>query len=93
MQEHMEMKTVSIGIAALVLLGTTNQTTAQTPTPAERITVNSLLNQGYDLAGTISTASGGPGLFLRKGARLYFCFVSETPQSATVTTRYCKPIE
>jgi hypothetical protein len=88
------MKAVSIGIAGLVLLGTTHQTTAQTtPAPAERVTVSSLINQGYDLVSTIAPASGGSGLFLRKGTRLYFCFVSETPQSATVMTRYCKPVE
>ena len=88
------MKAVSIGIAGLVLLGTTHHTTAQTAaTPAERITVSSLTSQGYDLAGTIQSPSGMAGLFLRKGAQLYLCFVSETPQSRAVTTRYCKPIE
>ena len=88
------MKTSSLAIAGLVLIGTVHPTTAQTAVaPAERITVSSLINQGYDLAGTISSASGAPGLFLRKGARLYLCFVAETPQSQTVTTQYCKPIE
>jgi hypothetical protein len=85
------MKTLLIASAGLVLLGTTHQTTAQTP--AEPVTVSSLMNQGYDLAGTIATTSGMPGLFLRKGARLYVCFVTETPQSLTVKTQYCKPVE
>jgi hypothetical protein len=50
------MKAVSIGIAGFVLLGTTHHTTAQSAaTPAERITVGSLINQGYDLAGTTAT--------------------------------------
>jgi len=88
------MKTSSIAIAGLVLLGTTGHASAQpAAAPAERITVGSLINQGYDLVGAISTASGAPGLFLRKGERLYFCFVAETPQSKAVTTRYCKPVE
>jgi hypothetical protein len=88
------MKTISIAFAGLILLGATHQTTAQTPAaPAERITVSSLINQSYDLAGTIQSPSGMAGLFLRKGAQLYLCFVAETPQSRAVTTRYCKPIE
>jgi hypothetical protein len=81
-------------VAGLVLLGAAHQATAQTAaTPTERITVSSLMNQGYDLVGTVSTASGGAGLYLRKGARLYFCFAAETPQSKTVATQYCKPVE
>ena len=62
-------------------------------TAAEKITVSSLLAQDYAIAGTSAPASGGAGLFLRKGAKLYFCFVSETRQSATVSTEYCKPVE
>jgi hypothetical protein len=69
------MKTISIAIAGLVLLDTTHQTTAQTaPPPAERITVSSLMNQGYDLVGAIAPASGGSGLFLRKGCTPLFLF-------------------
>jgi hypothetical protein len=85
------MKTISIAIAGVVLLGMTRQATAQAP--AERITVSSLVNQGYELASTVSAASGTPGLLLRKGTQIYLCFVSETPQSKTIATRYCKPIE
>ncbi|MBR1225598.1 hypothetical protein JQ629_19020 [Bradyrhizobium sp. AUGA SZCCT0222] len=55
--------------------------------------MSSLLAQDYAIAGTSATPSGGAGLFLRKGAKLYFCFVSETRQSATVSTEYCKPVE
>ncbi|MBR1215786.1 hypothetical protein [Bradyrhizobium sp. JYMT SZCCT0180] len=62
-------------------------------TAAEKVTVSSLLAQDYAIAGTSATPSGGAGLFLRKGAKLYFCFVSETRQSATVATEYCKPVE
>ena len=62
-------------------------------TAAEKVTVSSLLAQDYAIAGTSATPSGGAGLFLRKGAKLYFCFVSETRQSATVSTEYCKPVE
>lgn len=62
-------------------------------TSAEKVTVSSLLAQDYAIAGTSAPASGGAGLFLRKGPKLYFCFVSETRQSATVATEYCKPVE
>jgi hypothetical protein len=88
------MRTISFAIAGLVLLGTMQQTTAQTPAaPADRTTVSSLMNQGYDLVGTIETQSRAPGLFLRKGTKLVLCFISETPQSKTVSTQYCKPVE
>lgn len=86
------MKTIAI--VGLILLGAAQQADAETAAaPPQQITVSSLLNQGYDLAGATSPASGGGGLYLRKGAQLYFCYVLETPQSKTVATRYCKPVE
>ena len=60
---------------------------------AEKVTVSSLLAQDFAIAGTSAPPSGGAGLFLRKGAKLYFCFVSESRQSATVATEYCKPVD
>jgi hypothetical protein len=62
-------------------------------TAAEKVTVSSLLAQDYAIAGSSVPPGGGAALFLRKGAKLYFCFVSETRQSATVATEYCKPVE
>ena len=59
---------------------------------AENVTVESLLAQDYVVVGTI-TSPIGPGLFLQEKQKLYLCFVSETPQSAAVTTRYCKPVK
>jgi hypothetical protein len=58
---------------------------------AETPTVESLLAQGYAVVGTI-TSQIGPGVFLQKDATLFLCFVSETPSSEAVTTRYCKPV-
>ena len=59
---------------------------------AETMTVQSLLAQDFAVVGTM--ASGiGPGLFLQKKDKLFLCFVSETPNSPTVATRYCKPVE
>lgn len=67
---------------------------AQSATPAPgKITVTSLLAQDYTIAGTLSVPSGGAGLFMRKASKLYFCFLSETPTSETVSTKYCKPVE
>ena len=60
---------------------------------SEKVTVSSLLAQDYAIAGTVSVPSGGGGLYLRKAAKLYFCFLTETPTSATVATQYCKPVE
>lgn len=58
---------------------------------AAELTVDRLLAQGYTVVGTI-TSPIGPGVFLQKGASLELCFVSETPTSVNVTTRYCKPV-
>jgi hypothetical protein len=88
------MKAISTALAGLVLFGTAEHAGAQTvPAPTEHITVSSLLNQGYDLAGTLSPPTGGAGLLLRKGAQIHFCYAVETPQSKTVATQYCKPVE
>ena len=54
-------------------------------------TVASLLAEGYVVVAAIPTQIG-PGLFLQKGDRLFACFVSETPSSADLSTRYCKPV-
>lgn len=59
--------------------------------PAPVVTVASLLSQGYAVTAAI-TSPIGPGLFLQKGSSLYLCFVAETPNSADVSTRYCKPV-
>ena len=66
---------------------------AQSGGASEKITVSSLLAQDYTIAGTLSVPSGGAGLFMRKDKMLYFCFATETPMSATISTRYCKPVE
>jgi hypothetical protein len=55
-------------------------------------TVPSLLKQEFAVVGTFLSQAGA-GLFLQKKDRLFFCVVAETPQSKTVTTRYCKPVE
>ena len=87
------MRRVSICVLWCLVLGVT-PTLAQSTTPApDKITATSLLAQDYVIAGTLSVPSGGAGLFMRKDSKLYFCFLTETPQSATVSTRYCKPVE
>jgi hypothetical protein len=60
---------------------------------ADEITVSTLLRDGFDVVGAVPTSTGAPGLFMRKADKLYACFVSETPNSPTLSTRYCKPVE
>jgi hypothetical protein len=79
----------SIGIA--VCLGMI-VTLLGAATAAETATVQSLLRQEFSVVGAI-TSPAGPGLFLQKKDQLIVCFVSETPQSPAVTTRYCKPVQ
>ena len=83
----------SICLAGLLALGGAPALAQTATTSAEKVTVSSLLAQDYAIAGTASTPAGGAALFLRKGAKLYFCFATETRQSATVSTEYCKPVE
>ncbi len=58
----------------------------------ESVTVQSLLRQDFAVVGTIASPIG-PGLFLQKKDQLFVCFVTETAQSPTLTTRYCKPVQ
>jgi hypothetical protein len=41
------------------------------------ITVQSLLKDGFNIAGTVASPAG-PGLFLQKDDQLYLCIVTET---------------
>jgi hypothetical protein len=70
-------------VMALALLASSAQARSQN--------VAALLKDGFTLASTIPT-SAGPGLFLVKAEKLFFCVVAETEKSADVATRYCKPV-
>ena len=75
-----------LAIAAVLSLGVT-VVPAQQP-----VTVKSLLAQDFTVVSTVPSPAG-PGVFLQKKDRLFFCVVAETPNSTTVATRYCKPVE
>jgi hypothetical protein len=75
-----------VGVAAVVASSATGAALAQTP-----VTVQSLLDQEFQIVGTIPSQAG-PGLFLQKKDRLFFCVVAETVTSPDVATRYCKPV-
>jgi hypothetical protein len=77
---------VTLAIAALLSLGAT---AAQAQQP---VTVKDLLAQDFVVVGTIRSPIGA-GVFLQKKDKLFLCFVAETPNSAAVATRYCKPVE
>jgi hypothetical protein len=66
---------------------------AQTAASAQTMNVQSLMDNGYTIAGITQPPSGGAGVFLQKGNALVFCFVAETPDSPTVATKYCKPVK
>ena len=55
-------------------------------------TVQSLLGQDFVVVGTMASQIG-PGLFLQRKDKLFLCFVAETEKSASVATRYCKPVQ
>jgi hypothetical protein len=55
--------------------------------------VQSLMNDGYTVAGVFTSRTGAAGLFLQKGNALVFCGVAETPTSPTLATQYCKPVK
>ena len=79
------MKRAIFAAAALAVL-------AMPAAAAEDVSVSALLAQGFTIVGTVAPPSGGGGLYLQQKEKLFFCFVSETPSSPTLTTRYCKPV-
>jgi hypothetical protein len=81
------MKNVAIGSLAFLTFAAVSVSALAD----DAVTVDALLAQGYAVVGAI-TSQIGPGVFLQKGQDLELCFVSETPNSAAVTTRYCKPV-
>jgi hypothetical protein len=74
-------------LAALALVATQMGVSTQT------MNVQSLMGDGYTVAGVTQPPGGGAGVFLQKGNALVFCFVVETPDSPTVATKYCKPVK
>ena len=58
-----------------------------------KITVQSLLNDGYTVAGITGSQAGGALVFLQKDKMLMSCFVTEKPGSPVVDTQYCKPVK
>jgi hypothetical protein len=74
-------------LAALALAAT------QTAVSAQTMNVQSLMDDGYTVAGVLSPRGGGASILLQKGNALVFCFVAETPTSPTVATKYCKPVK
>jgi hypothetical protein len=76
----------------LVLILASLLSASQVTPAAQNMTVESLMNEGYTVAGAI-TSPAGPGVFLQKGHALLVCFVVEKPESPTVTTQYCKPVK
>ena len=65
----------------------------QTAVAAQTMTVQSLMNDGYTVAGVFTSKVGWPGLFLQEGNTLVLCFVGEKPGSASVDTEYCKLVK
>jgi len=58
---------------------------------AQAVSVQSLISQDFVVVGTIPSQAG-PGLFLQKKDKMFFCVVAEKPTSENVDTRYCKPV-
>jgi len=79
-------------VRKLVLMTALLLSATQVSAAAADVTVQSLMNEGYTIAGVI-TSPAGPGVFLQKSNVLFVCFVAETPASPSVATRYCKPVK
>jgi maltoporin len=65
----------------------------QTAVSAQTMNVQSLMGDGYTIAGVATSAAGGVGIFLQKGNALIYCYATEKPGSAAVDTQYCKPVK
>jgi len=81
------MRTKVAALATLLLAGT------QTGAWAQTMTIQSLMDGGYTVAGITTSPAGGASIYLQKGNTLVYCFAAETPASATVATKYCKPVK
>ncbi len=57
----------------------------------DKVTVQSLIGQGFQIVATIPSQVG-PGVFLQNKDKAFFCVVVETSTSTDVATRYCKPV-
>jgi hypothetical protein len=77
----------------IVLLAVFMLAVEQTAVSAQTANVQSLMGDGYTIAGVTQPPGGGVGVLLQKGNALVFCFAAETPDSPTVATRYCKPVK
>jgi hypothetical protein len=58
----------------------------------EKMTVQSLIGQDFQVVGSIFNQSSGTSVFLQKKDKLYFCALAETTNSPDLSTRYCKPV-
>ena len=77
----------------IVLVAAVVSAAAPTPASAQTMTVQSLLDSGYTVAGIATSSTGGASLYLQKGNALVYCFAAETPDSLTLATKYCKPVK
>jgi hypothetical protein len=82
------MRVLSPILTAVLVACGTGSASAQPAAdpPGSTVTVGSLLAQDYAISGVVSTPSGGAGLFMLRGARLYFCFVTETRRRSLLDT-------
>jgi hypothetical protein len=58
----------------------------------EKMTVQSLIGQDFQVVASIFNQGSGTSVFLQKKDKLYFCALLETPNSPDLSTRYCKPV-
>ncbi len=82
----MNVRGITAAVAAFVAL-------SGTAMAQEATTVQSLVKQDFAIVGTTAPSAGGGGVYLQKKDQVFFCFVTETPTSKAVTTRYCKPVQ
>ena len=82
-------------VTAGMLLASHVAASAQSPaqSSAQSTSVQSLLNDGYTIAGITTSRTGGGLVYLQKDKTLTLCYVTETPSSKAVNTQYCKPVK
>jgi hypothetical protein len=80
------MRLVGIGVAAIATM------LAGGAVAEEKMTVQSLLGQDFQVVGSIFNQGSGTSVFLQKKDKLYFCALAETANSPDLSTRYCKPV-
>lgn len=84
------MTSISVMARPLALAAGLLAAAATAASAQQAVTVQSLLDEGYQVVGSFFNPNAGAVLFLQSGSKLFMCLATEGADS--LTTAYCKPV-